>query len=150
VPSVSKSVLLPFSTEQMYALVDAIDLYPEFLPWCSAASVLSRSAESAEAVIEMNFRGIRQRFTTVNTNQPPVLIELNLKDGPFSSLTGQWRFLQLGDLGCKVSFELQYEFSSRAIAAVIGAAFDRIANSLLDAFVTRADDIYGGNVQAAA
>ena len=142
-PQVSKSVLLPYSAAQMYALVESIELYPAFLPWCSASVVHSRTPQGTEASIEMNFKGIKQRFTTLNENTPDSTISLSLKEGPFASLTGQWRFLQLGNAGCKVSFELNYQFSSRAIAAVIGAAFERITHSLLDAFVSRADAIYG-------
>lgn len=146
---VSKSVLLPYSAAQMYALVQAIEQYPAFLPWCAAATVHEQSVTTTEATIEMDFKGIRQRFTTVNVNLPESNIQLTLKDGPFSDLTGQWRFLQLGDMGCKVSFEIHYAFSSRAVAAVIGTAFEKITDSLLDAFVGRADAVYGGARAAA-
>lgn len=141
---VSKSVLLPYSAAQMYALVEAIELYPEFLPWCSATTIHHRSPQVTEATIEMDFKGIKQRFTTLNKNTPHSIIDLTLKEGPFESLRGQWRFLQLGNAGCKVTFELDYQFSSRAIAAVIGVAFERITHSLLDAFVSRAETVYGG------
>ncbi len=147
---VSKSVLLPYSAAQMYALVQAIEHYPAFLPWCSSTTVHEHSAGATEATIEMDFKGIRQRFTTVNVNTPESNIQLTLKNGPFSDLTGQWRFLQLGEMGCKVSFDINYAFSSRAMAAVIGAAFEKITDSLLDAFVSRADDVYGSAKAAAA
>ena len=140
---VSKSVLLPYSAAQIYALVQAVEQYPVFLPWCANTIVHTQSPALTEATIEMNFKGIRQRFTTLNHNTPSSRIELHLKEGPFSNLSGQWRFVQLADVGCKVSFELHYAFSSRAVAFVIGAAFERIVDSLLDAFVSRANAVYG-------
>jgi ribosome-associated toxin RatA of RatAB toxin-antitoxin module len=132
----------------MYALVEGIESYPEFLPWCAASRVHRRTDTETEATIELAFKGVRQAFTTVNANQAPSEIRLALKDGPFSKLQGQWRFIALGDgtgavAGCKVSFELQYDFSSRAVAALIGSAFEKITATLLDAFVTRADAVYG-------
>jgi ribosome-associated toxin RatA of RatAB toxin-antitoxin module len=127
----------------MYALVEGIESYPEFLPWCAASRVHRRTEAETEATIELAFKGVRQAFTTVNANRAPTEIRLALKDGPFSRLQGQWRFIALGDAGCKVSFELQYDFASRAVAALIGSAFEKITATLLDAFVTRADAVYG-------
>jgi ribosome-associated toxin RatA of RatAB toxin-antitoxin module len=127
----------------MYALVEGIESYPEFLPWCAASRVHRRTETETEATIELAFKGVRQAFTTINANQAPGEIRLALKDGPFSRLQGQWRFIALGDAGCKVSFELQYDFSSRAVAALIGSAFEKITATLLDAFVSRADAVYG-------
>jgi ribosome-associated toxin RatA of RatAB toxin-antitoxin module len=134
----------------MYALVDGVETYPEFLPWCSASQVHNRGAGSTEATVEMNFKGVKQRFTTVNTNHPHTRIDLKLKDGPFKSLVGHWHFKKLGELGCKVSLDLTYEFAAGPVQVLIGAAFDKVALTLLDAFVSRADLIYGGQPQAAA
>lgn len=142
---VAKSVLLPFTSEQMYALVEGVEAYPQFLPWCASSQVHARTPDSTEASIELNFKGIRQTFTTLNRNDPGHSIHLALLRGPFRSLTGHWQFLALGErgnVGCKVSLQLDYEFSNAAIVALIGSAFDRIAAGLLDAFVNRAFAVY--------
>jgi ribosome-associated toxin RatA of RatAB toxin-antitoxin module len=149
VSKVHKSALLPYTPAQVYALVEDIEQYPRFLPWCSAARVLHREAAHTEAAIEMNFKGIKQSFTTLNMNHPPTRISLALKDGPFRQLSGQWQFKKLGDAGCKVSLDLRYEFASAPIQLLIGAAFDHVANTLLDAFVARAQQVYDTPSKAA-
>jgi ribosome-associated toxin RatA of RatAB toxin-antitoxin module len=150
VSKIHKSALLPYTPEQMFALVEHVENYPRFLPWCSASEVHSRAGSQTEATLEMNFKGIKQRFTTINDNHAFSRIDLALKDGPFKKLTGHWHFKKLGDIGCKVSLDLHYEFASAPVQALIGAAFDKVANSLLDAFVVRADEVYGGRPSVAA
>jgi ribosome-associated toxin RatA of RatAB toxin-antitoxin module len=149
VSKVHKSALLPYTPAQIYALVEAIEAYPQFLPWCSAAHVARRAGGQTEAAIEMNFKGIKQSFTTLNTNHPHTRIDLALKNGPFKQLSGHWQFKKLGDAGCKVSLDLRYEFASAPIQLLIGAAFDHVASTLLDAFVARAEQVYGAAAQVA-
>jgi ribosome-associated toxin RatA of RatAB toxin-antitoxin module len=143
VSKIHKSALLPYTPEQMYALVEEVEAYPLFLPWCSASEVHNRDAGKTEATLEMNFKGVKQRFTTVNDNHPHTRIDLKLKEGPFKKLSGHWHFKKLGNLGCKVSLDLNYEFSAGPVQLLIGAAFDKVAHTLLDAFVTRAQQVYG-------
>lgn len=140
---VEKSVLVEYSAPQMYALVDDIEHYPAFLPWCGGTEILKREGSRAEAAITIDFRGIRQRFSTANRLQPPELIEMTLVDGPFRQLDGNWRFKPLGNDACKIEFRLHYEFSSKLLERLIGPVFHYIADTFVDAFVKRAGQIYG-------
>ena len=143
---VKKSVLLWYSASEMYALVTAVDAYPAFLPWCERAEVLSQDAQGPTVRVHLQFAGLRHAFTTRNTQVPGELVDMKLVDGPFSNLDGCWKFQPLGQAGqraCKVGLELQYTFKSAALAAVVGPVFDRIAGSLVDAFVKRAEQVYG-------
>jgi ribosome-associated toxin RatA of RatAB toxin-antitoxin module len=142
-PEVNRSVLVGYSQEQMFALVDAVERYPEFLPWCGSASVSHRDETRTRATIEIRYRGIKQRFTTENTKRPPSEMDIRLVQGPFRELDGHWRFTGLGKRGCKVEFGLRYEFSSRLLAKLLGPVFDFIANSFVEAFVKRAEQLYG-------
>ena len=141
-PEVKRSVLVGYTPAQMFDLVDAVERYPEFLPWCGGATVSRRDAATTRATILIHFRGIRQSFTTENTKQAPREIIMQLVEGPFSKLDGSWRFTELADCGSKVELDLRYEFSSRLIEKMIGPVFGHIAGTLLDAFVGRARKIY--------
>jgi ribosome-associated toxin RatA of RatAB toxin-antitoxin module len=140
---VEKSILIEHSAAQMYALVEDVAAYPEFLPWCGRAEILKREGEITRAAITIDFRGIKQRFSTENRGQPPQLIEMNLVDGPFRQLDGSWRFKALGDDACKIEFRLHYEFSSRLLEKIVGPVFHFIASTFVDAFVKRAQQLYG-------
>jgi len=141
--SISKSALVPYSPAQMFALVDGIEIYPEFLPWCRATKVLSRTDDEVRATIELSKGGVEKAFTTCNRNQKNKMIEMRLVEGPFKRLEGFWRFDALGDEGCKVSFDLEFEFASRMLDMVVGPVFSQIANSLVDSFHRRAVEVYG-------
>ena len=140
---VQKSVILGYSAEQMFALVDRVEDYPQFLPWCGGVELRSRSENQLVATLHINYHGIRQTFTTENNNQPFELMTMRLVEGPFKLLDGRWKFKPLRDDACKVEFELQYEFSSRLIEGVIGPVFNMIANSFVDSFCKRAEQVYG-------
>lgn len=140
---VEKSVLIEYSAAQMYALIEDVAAYPEFLPWCGGTEVLKREGEITRAAVTIDFRGIKQRFSTENRAQPPQLIEMNLVDGPFRQLDGSWRFKALGDDACKIEFRLHYEFSSKLLEKIVGPVFHFIASTFLDAFVKRAQQLYG-------
>jgi len=140
---VQRSVLVPFSAAQMFELVAAVDKYPEFMPWCGGAEVLSQTDESMRASITISFAGLRQTFTTQNTHDYPNSIHLSLVDGPFSSLEGHWRFQPLSDDACKVLFTMEYAFSNRGLEMLVGPVFNRIATSFIDAFTQRAESLYG-------
>jgi len=143
VPEVVKSVLVPYAAELMFRLVDGVERYPEFLPWCSGVDVLLKDECSTRATLHINYRGIKQTFTTENTKEPPCLMTMQLVNGPFRSLDGNWRFSDLGGRGCKIEFRLCYEFSNRMLAALVGPVFGYIADTMVDAFVKRAERIYG-------
>jgi len=134
---------VPYSPQQMFALVNAINDYPQFLNWCSAASILNQSEEQITASVEINKGGLKQKFTTKNTLHAFDLIEMQLLDGPFKTLSGQWRFDALGDNAAKVGLELQFSFKSRLMDIALSPIFTQIANSQLDAFIARAKQVYG-------
>lgn len=142
-PEVTRSVLVAHSPAQMFALIDAVEDYPKFLPWCGATEVLHRDQTTTRATVEINYHGIRQSFTTENAKRPPQEMLIRLVEGPFRKLEGEWRFTALGDQGCKIEFRLSYEFSGRLLEKLIGPVFNYIANSLVEAFVKRASRIHG-------
>jgi ribosome-associated toxin RatA of RatAB toxin-antitoxin module len=140
---VHKSVLVAYSAEQMFALVDRVEDYPKFLPWCGGVTVQQRDDRSLVATIAIQFHGIKQSFTTNNVNTPPTSINVSLVDGPFKHLDGAWTFKPLRSDACKVEFDLNYEFSSKLLEKLIGPVFNMIANSFIDSFCKRADAVYG-------
>lgn len=144
--TVQKSVLIWYSAEQMFSLVTQVDQYSEFLPWCDRAAVLEHDAHGMTAEIGIAFSGIRQVFTTRNTHVQDRQVVMHLVKGPFSRLEGEWDFkpVEGGDQkACKVALKLRYGFDNAALAALVGPVFDRIAGSLVDAFVKRAEQVYG-------
>jgi len=140
---VHKSVFLGYSAEQMFALVEKIEDYPKFLPWCGGVEVKERKDNAVTASLTINYHGVRQSFTTSNENLPPDTIHMKLVDGPFKCLDGTWTFKRLRDDACKVDLDLRYEFSSRVLDSLIGPVFGMIANSMVDSFCKRADAVYG-------
>lgn len=126
----------------MFELVDDVESYPKFLPWCGGARVLERSGDRKTARIDIDYHGVRAHFTTDNVNRPPDAIVITLNDGPFRHLHGEWRFVALGDIGCRIEFALAYEFATLLLDKVIGPVFGHIANTLIDAFVRRAEAVY--------
>ena len=140
---VEKSVLIECSAAQMYVLVEDVAAYPEFLPWCGGTEILKREGEITRAAITIDFRGIKQRFSTENRAHPPQRIEMRLVDGPFRQLDGSWLFKALGDNACKIEFRLHYEFSSKLLEKIVGPVFHFIASTFVDAFVKRAQHLYG-------
>ena len=144
--TIQKSVLLMHSAHEMFALVTDVQHYPQFLPWCDHSEVLERGELEMLAKVGMSIGGLRQSFTTRNVHVIDRQILVRLVDGPFSQLNGQWDFTPLGDgseSACKVAFQLSYGFSSTTLARLVGPVFDKIAGSLVEAFVKRADEVYG-------
>src|SRR5688500_5928048 len=140
---VNRSVLVAHSAARMFALVDDVEKYPEFLPWCGGTEVILRDAQTTRATIHINYRGIRQSFTTENAKEEPRVIFIRLVEGPFKALEGSWRFTELSAAGSKVELSLRYEFAGRVLEKLVGPVFGYIANSLVDAFVKRAQSVYG-------
>lgn len=144
--TVHKSVLIWFSAQEMFDLVTAVDDYPKFLPWCDHAQVIEAHEGGATAEVGIAFSGVRQTFTTRNAHVPGRQVRMHLVNGPFSRLEGEWNFLPVGDgsqRACKVELNLQYGFSSAVLGKLVGPVFDKIAGSLVDAFVKRAEEVHG-------
>ncbi len=141
--TIHKSALVPYSAEQMYELVNDVESYPEFLPWCAAVKLLSRNSDTLTATIVISNSAFRQAFTTMNSMDEGRRIDMNLVEGPFKYLKGSWRFHPLGAEGCEVSFHLEFEFASGLIGLAFGRTFSQLANSLVDAFCDRALERYG-------
>lgn len=149
---VNRSVLVPYSDAQMFDLVRDVARYPQFLPWCPSSQVMAPAAgteppapgeEIVQARVDIAYLGVRSHFTTRNTNRRPGAIELDLVDGPFRDLRGRWTFRSLGPSACKVSLELEYGFAAGLLGRAIAPVFERVANSLVDAFAQRAQALYG-------
>jgi len=143
--NVQKSVLVPYSAEQMFELVEGIEDYPRFLPWCGGTTILERTPAQTLARLDINYHGVRAHFTTANRNERPERIVIELRDGPFRHLDGTWRFRALGATGSKVELELHYEFATPVLERLIGPVFSHIAHTFIDAFVRRAESVYGSN-----
>ena len=143
--NIHKSVLIWFSPEEMFRLVTDVNAYPQFLPWCDHARVLETTESGMTAEVGIKMAGIKQSFTTRNTHVTGREVQMALIDGPFSNLSGGWTFSPVGDgsqRACKVELKLHYGFSSAALSAVVGPVFDKIASSLVDAFIKRAEQVY--------
>lgn len=145
---VEKSVLIAYSAPQMFALVDRVEDYPQFLPWCNRTELKFRDERKTAATLFINYHSVKSHFTTENEKESqasPMWMKIRLVDGPFRRLEGMWRFKPLSETACKIEFELAYEFSSRMFEKVIGPVFSHIANSFVDAFVKRAAQVYGAS-----
>jgi len=134
---------VPYRAGEMFRLVDDVDSYSEFLPWCNYSEVLSRSENIVEATLELHKGALSQTFTTRNALRNDEAIGLELLGGPFRHLSGGWTFQSLSEEGSKVSLELEFEFESRLVDMMFGAFFEETCNSLVDAFSRRAADVYG-------
>jgi ribosome-associated toxin RatA of RatAB toxin-antitoxin module len=141
-PDVSKTVLVPYSAQQMYDLVVNCEDYPAFLPWCAGGRILEQKGERVSAELKIDFKGIKQSFSTENINVNGRRIDMTLKDGPFKSLQGHWLFTPLAEDACRVDFRLEYHFSSGLLEKVVGPVFAHITSTFVDAFVKRAEAIY--------
>lgn len=139
---VEKSVLVPYSAEQMFVLVDDVAAYPQFLPWCGGASVTPVDVNTVHATVQIDYHHIRHSFTTENVRQVPERIDIALKSGPFRHLDGRWLFIPLSDSACKIQLQLRYEFSGKLLETALGPVFHYIANTFVDAFIHRAEKIY--------
>lgn len=144
---VEKSVLVGHPPERMFELVDRVEDYPAFLPWCGGTELKRRDADFTVATIRIAYLGVRQSFTTENTKTPPAAgqpgeMRIRLLDGPFSHLEGDWRFIALGTEACKIEFRLEYAFSNRVLESLLAPVFSHITGTFVDAFVKRADAVH--------
>lgn len=140
---INRNALVPYTPAEMFMLVDNIEAYPEFLPWCKAARVLSRDEDEVRASLNLARGGIDKSFTTCNRLQKNKMIEIRLVEGPFRHLEGFWRFDAVGEGACKVSMDLDFEFSNKLVGFAMGPVFTQIVNTLVDSFCKRAVEVYG-------
>lgn len=140
--TVKRSALVTHSARKMFTLVNDVPRYQEFLPWCGGSEEINRTDEEVIASIKIAYKGIEKSFTTRNKPEGNRKIILTLVDGPFSELHGIWEFIQLEENASKVKLDLQFDFSNRLLGAVVGPVFRRIADSMVDSFVQRADEMY--------
>ncbi len=138
---VEKTVLVMHSAERMYALVDAVEDYPKFLPWCGGTELHTRDETTTKATIYINYHGLKQHFTTQNTKTFPTRMQIVLVDGPFKMLEGEWQFNKLQENACKIIFRLQYAFNNALLEKAIAPVFSHIANTFVDHFIKRADQV---------
>lgn len=139
---IHKSAVVPFSASQIYALVNDIESYPQFLPWCTGAQILARGEGELTARLALSIGKLRKTLTTRNTLRPGECIEMCLVEGPFRHLRGEWRFQQNGT-SCRISLDMDFEFKSRMLKLALGAPFRKIADSMMEAFIRRAEALYG-------
>jgi ribosome-associated toxin RatA of RatAB toxin-antitoxin module len=144
-PNVSRKIIVDHAAESMFALVDGVEHYPAFLPWCSRTEVFDRGPAHTHARIDIDFHGLRSHVATRNRNVPPEWIHLELADGPFERLAGRWHIRPLGPGGCSVEFSVEYAFSSRALEKAMGPVFAHILETIVERFVERADALRQSN-----
>jgi ribosome-associated toxin RatA of RatAB toxin-antitoxin module len=140
---VLRSVLVPYSTESMFDVIEQAEFYPLFLPWCVGATILERSDDQVSGKIDFSYRQIRFSFRTSNAKRRPDWLRVRMVDGPFRHFDGDWRLTPLGDTGCKVEFDVSYEISDGLLDQVARPAVDFVSRSMIDAFVKRAEDLAG-------
>lgn len=143
--SVTKTANVSFSAERMYDLVNDIESYPEFLPWCTEAKVYERADQSLKAEVSLATGKIRQSFTTENIMDPGRRIDIKLVSGPFKYLNGYWTFQDTGDQQCHIRLSMDFEFKNKLLKLTLNPIFNQFVNSLVGAFTQRAESVYGGS-----
>ena len=139
---INKKAVVKFSANQMYKLVNDIEAYPSFLPWCTDANIINDSKDSLTASVSISIGRIKKIFTTLNTMQQDISIDMKLIKGPFKKLNGSWEFKNNNNGGSTVSLVMEFEFKNKLLKYTLGGAFKKIIDSLVDAFISRANDIY--------
>ena len=139
---IERSALVAHSAMDMYRLVADVPAYPQFLSWCTATMVHEQDSEMQKASLTVVVAGIRQHFTTMNALHSGERVEMRLLEGPFKNLQGEWCFVQLGEDGCKISLELNFEMHRGAMATLFGKGFGKVANRLVEDFCKRAEKVY--------
>jgi len=144
--TITRSSLVLFSPDQMFDLVNDVEAYPSFLPWCRSATIINKTDDEVSASLDLAKSGIHHVFSTRNTIIQGESIDIALIDGPFKHLEGHWHFDVIGDnQGCRIRLDMDFEFSNRLISMALGPVFTQISGSLVDAFCKRAQDIYGSD-----
>lgn len=141
-PDIKREAIVPYTPAQMYDLVNDVERYPEFLPWCQESQILLQTEDEVRASLVISGGGFRKSFTTVNRLQRDKMIEIRLLDGPFKHLEGFWRF-ESTEEGCHIVLDLEFEFAGGFFDFAFGTVFNHVANSLVEAFCKRAHSLYG-------
>ncbi|PRB79890.1 type II toxin-antitoxin system RatA family toxin [Pseudomonas sp. MYb185] len=141
---IKRSALLPFPAERLFDLVNRVEHYPEFLPWCTKAEIISETDELMRARLTVGKAGLHQSFTTRNELVPGKRIDMRLEDGPFTELHGVWEFQALSEQACKITLDLKFNYSGALVRATLGPLFNHAANTMVEAFSKRAQELYGG------
>lgn len=141
--SLKRNAIVPYSARQMFELVNNIEDYPRFLPWCHSSEILSRTDEEVVASLEIAWKGVRKKFSTRNILTPYTSMNIKLVEGPLQHMEGIWTFLALNEQACKVLLDLEFEFTGSIIDKLFQPVFQHIANTLVDAFCKRAVELYG-------
>ena len=137
--NIHKSAIVLHPAQKMFQLVDSVENYPQFLPWCGSTQIIERDNDKTIASIDINYKGIRQTFTTENTKKQNQEMIIKLIDGPFKSLSGEWMFKNLDKDSCQIELKLEYEFSNVILEKLISPVFNMIANTFIDEFIKEAN-----------
>lgn len=141
-PNIKKTKIVPYTHEQMYALVNDVASYVDFVPWCTESNVLKSTDDEIQAKLSFASSGMQKSFTTLNRLMPHKMIEIRLVDGPFKHLEGFWQFEEINEKRSRISLDLEFEFSGRLLAMMFGPIFNQVATTLVDAFYKRAKEVY--------
>ncbi len=141
--TIARAIIVPYSSEQMYQLVNDIRRYPEFVPYCKKSVIHNKTPDEIRATLYLAKAGFERSFSTSNRLQKNKMIEITLLDGPFKHLNGYWRFSEAEKNGCKIEFDLHFEFSNRLFTTLFGPVFTQMANLLVESFCNRARSVYG-------
>lgn len=141
-PDIKRTAIVPYTPAQMFNLVNTIEDYPQFVPWCQSAEVLSRNDDEIQATLHFARSGLQKAFSTCNRLQKDKVIEIRLLQGPFRHLEGFWRFDSLENNSCQITLDLEFEFSNRLLGLAFGPLFTQVANLLVDVFCKRAAEVY--------
>lgn len=139
---IARSAIVEHAAGELFALVEDIEAYPQFLPWCREARVRERNAGRTVATLAVGLKGVRYEFSTENSNRPPEAIDMRLLEGPFRSFEAHWRFHALGPRAARIEFSMAYELAGRLVARALAPVFDSIADTMVDAFKRRADQVH--------
>jgi len=139
---IARSAIVEHSAGELYALVEDIEAYPQFLPWCREARVRERSGGRTVATLSVGLKGVRCEFSTENSNRPPEAIDMRLLEGPFRRFEAHWRFHPLGLRGAHIEFSMTYELAGGIVARALAPLFDAIADTMVEAFKRRADLVH--------
>ena len=140
---IHKTALVPYNCSEMFDLVNNVNDYPKFLPWCKSVTLVSQTESEIVATVHMGGAGLEKSFTTKNIITPNKIIQMSLVNGPFDHLSGDWKFYQLGNEGCKISLNLEFEIKNRLLSMSLGPVFTKICTGLVDGFIKRANEVYG-------
>jgi len=146
-PTISRSALVMFSVDQMYQLINDVLAYPKFIPDCGDSKIISQNENVMTAALLVSKGGLKKWFTTENTMVSNKEVQMSLVDGPFKQLVGSWQLTELSEEACKISLDLEYEFSSKVFDLAFGRVFNGIANNMVQAFTQRAKVVYGAQVE---